>query len=116
MEKEWTNRSLKIIGFVGKFLKLQAVRYAGPDEIGRDAITPTQDFMICPHPESTNLFFATGGSFHAWKFFPILGKYVVEMLEGRLSDELAKTWAWDKHDQGSAHKSLVPRREMKDFL
>jgi len=83
-----------------------------------DAITPTQDFIICPHPESKNLFLATGGSFHAWKFFPLLGKYVVEMLEGGLSDEMTKRWAWDKHYQGFAHtrKGIVPRREMRDLL
>jgi hypothetical protein len=38
------------------------------------------------------------------------------MLEGKLSDEMVKRWAWDKHDQDSAHKSLIPRREMRDFL
>jgi glycine/D-amino acid oxidase-like deaminating enzyme len=114
-EKKSTTRRLKTTGFVGEFL-LANVMNTVPDRIDRDAITPTRDFIICPHPGSKNLFLATSGSFHVWKFLPILGKYVVEMLEGMLSDEMAERWAWDKHDQGSAHKSLVPHREMRDFL
>jgi sarcosine oxidase / L-pipecolate oxidase len=80
----------------------------------RDAITPNQDFIICAHPHSQGLYIATGGSFHGWKFFPILGKYVVQMLEGTLSPALAKIWAWDRSDNGSAHSAVIPHREMKD--
>ena len=80
----------------------------------RDAITPNQDFVICAHPHSKNLYIATGGSFHGWKFFPILGKYVVQMLEGELPPTLAKIWAWDRSDKGSAHGAVIPNREMRD--
>jgi sarcosine oxidase/L-pipecolate oxidase len=67
-----------------------------------------QDFIISPHPGCKNLFVAIGGSLHAWKFFPILGEYGVEMLEGRLCKEIINKWAWDRREEGSAHKSLVP--------
>ena len=56
----------------------------------------------------------TGGSFHGWKFLPTIGKYVVQMVEGDLDPELAKSWAWDRDNNGSAHEGLFPRREMKD--
>lgn len=56
-----------------------------------DPITPNQDFIICPHPHSKNLYIASGGSFHAWKFLPILGKYVVAMLQGELDSDLARS-------------------------
>jgi sarcosine oxidase / L-pipecolate oxidase len=84
--------------------------------VHRDAITPSQDFIVCPHPYCENLFIATGGSFHAWKFLPILGNYVVEMLEGKLDADLAKRWAWNRDAEGSAHKGLMPHREMRDLL
>ncbi|RAL58929.1 hypothetical protein DID88_009220 [Monilinia fructigena] len=38
-----------------------------------DGITPNQDFIISPHPRCQNLYIATGGSFHGWKFLPIIG-------------------------------------------
>lgn len=41
-----------------------------------------------------NLFLATGGSGHAYKFFPILGDKVVDALEGSLEPELQMLWAW----------------------
>jgi sarcosine oxidase / L-pipecolate oxidase len=82
----------------------------------RDSITPNQDFIICPHPHSKNLYIASGGSFHAWKFLPILGKYVVAMLQGELDSDLAKKWAWNRDEHGSAHASVIPRREMRDIF
>lgn len=78
-------------------------------------VTPTQDQIICEHPHSKNLYIVTGGSFHSWKFLPILGKYVIEMMEGNLDPKLAKIWAWDRDDKGgSAHEGLIPTREMKN--
>jgi hypothetical protein len=48
--------------------------------------------------------------------FPVLGKYITEMLEGRLSDELTKIWAWDRHGkQVAAYESMLPRGEMRDI-
>lgn len=48
--------------------------------ISRDAITPNQNFIIS----------------HGYKFLPIIGKYVVRMLDGTLEKEAADRWAWDK--------------------
>jgi sarcosine oxidase/L-pipecolate oxidase len=62
----------------------------------RDATTPTHDFLICPHPQCARLYIATGGSFHGWKFLPIIGKYIVRMLNGTLDGPFAKRWAWDR--------------------
>ncbi|RDL31477.1 uncharacterized protein BP5553_09686 [Venustampulla echinocandica] len=52
-----------------------------------DGITPSQDFIISEHPTS-NLYIATGGSFHGWKFLPTIGKYVTQLLDGRLPEDL----------------------------
>ncbi|KAL8971601.1 MAG: hypothetical protein Q9183_000970, partial [Haloplaca sp. 2 TL-2023] len=45
--------------------------------------TPTGDFLICYHPQYSNLFLATGGSGHGFKFLPVLGEKVVQILQGR---------------------------------
>ncbi|PWY92609.1 fructosyl amino acid oxidasesarcosine oxidase [Aspergillus heteromorphus CBS 117.55] len=56
--------------------------------------TPNGDFIVTYHPNHPGLFLATGGSGHAYKFFPVLGDRVVDALEGKLEPELQKLWAW----------------------
>ncbi|KAL8872723.1 MAG: hypothetical protein Q9174_001691 [Haloplaca sp. 1 TL-2023] len=55
--------------------------------------TPTGDFLICYHPQYSNLFLATGGSGHGFKFLPVLGEKVVEILQGK-GGEWAELWRW----------------------
>lgn len=82
----------------------------------RDAVTPNQDWIITPHPHSANLFIAAGGSFHAWKFLPNLGKYITQMLDGTLSEEMSNKWAWDRADEGAACEMYIPTRDLKDAV
>ncbi|ODM19145.1 hypothetical protein SI65_05762 [Aspergillus cristatus] len=56
--------------------------------------TPEGDFIVTHHPTSKNLFIATGGSGHAYKFFPVLGDKVVDAMEGTLEPELRDLWKW----------------------
>ncbi|TIC99292.1 L-pipecolate oxidase [Colletotrichum higginsianum] len=79
-----------------------------------EAVTPDEDFIISPHSASKNLYVATCGSFHGWKFLPILGKYVVQMLEGSLEEKLAKKWSWDRSFPTPTHRAW-PRRELSDL-
>lgn len=81
-----------------------------------DGITPDQDFIISAHPRCQNLHIATGGSFHGWKFLPIIGEYVVQMLDSNLDFNLLKRWAWDRDHKGSVHNKFVPRRELRDLM
>ena len=82
----------------------------------RDSFTPDQSLIISPHPHCRNLYFALGGSFHSWKFLPIIGSYVVQMLHGELEPEKAKKWAWDRASAGGAHGTLAPKRDLTDIL
>ncbi|KAI5464726.1 FAD dependent oxidoreductase [Mariannaea sp. PMI_226] len=61
-----------------------------------DASTPTHDFLVTPHPQCDGLYIATGGSFHGWKFLPVIGEYIADMLQGTLDSDFAERWAWDK--------------------
>ncbi|EFQ30224.1 FAD dependent oxidoreductase [Colletotrichum graminicola M1.001] len=65
-----------------------------------DTTTPEHDFLITPHSQCRHLFIATGGSFHGWKFFPVIGKYVVQMLYGELEPQYAAIWGWDRKAGG----------------
>jgi glycine/D-amino acid oxidase-like deaminating enzyme len=84
--------------------------------LDRDAFTTSSDFIISPHAGAKNLYVATCGSFHGWKFFPVLGKYVVQMLEGELASELVEKWAWDRERPDPALNADFPRHEMRDLL
>ncbi|KAH7399721.1 FAD dependent oxidoreductase [Cadophora sp. MPI-SDFR-AT-0126] len=80
-----------------------------------DAFTTSSDFIISPHSASDGLYVATCGSFHGWKFFPVLGKYVIQMLEGSMSPELAEKWAWNRERPDPSLNADWPRAEMKDL-
>ncbi|KAI9373737.1 FAD dependent oxidoreductase [Aspergillus egyptiacus] len=56
--------------------------------------TPKANFIITHHPSYKNLFLATGGSGHGYKFFPIIGDKVVDAIEGTLDPELKSLWDW----------------------
>ncbi|KAF1965796.1 FAD dependent oxidoreductase [Bimuria novae-zelandiae CBS 107.79] len=81
-----------------------------------DAFTSSSDFIISPHAGAQGLYVATCGSFHGYKFFPVLGKYVVQMLEGELESELKEKWAWDRERPDEKLNPEFPRWEMREIL
>ncbi|RPB11579.1 FAD dependent oxidoreductase [Morchella conica CCBAS932] len=56
--------------------------------------TPTGDFLVCHHPQRRGLFVCTGGSGHAYKFLPVLGREVVDVLEGVEGARFGERWRW----------------------
>ncbi|KAJ0310574.1 hypothetical protein COL516b_002386 [Colletotrichum fioriniae] len=56
--------------------------------------TQTGDFLVCHHPTARNLFVATGGSGHGFKFLPVLGREIVNVLEGRGDEVFTEKWRW----------------------
>ncbi|KAF2160481.1 hypothetical protein M409DRAFT_70444 [Zasmidium cellare ATCC 36951] len=85
-----------------------------------DARTPTQDWLLTKHPhgELSNLYIAGGGSFHGYKFLPIIGKYMVNVLDGSGNgSEKDKAWGWKAADAqwAGAHPKTAPSREMRDL-
>lgn len=59
-----------------------------------DGDTHDVNFRICPSPTNANLFIATAGSGHGFKFLPTIGAYVVDMLQGKLAPEYGELWRW----------------------
>jgi len=85
------------------------------DRTRRDAFTTSGDFIISPHAAAKGLYVATCGNFHGWKFFPVLGKYVVKMMEDDLAPELVTKWAWDRERPDASLFADFPRHEMSDL-
>lgn len=56
--------------------------------------TPTGDFLISYHPTYSNLFLATGGSGHGFKFLPVIGDKIVDCVQGICPVEFKEKWAW----------------------
>lgn len=52
-------------------------------------------FLIDRVPDYANLFVATGDSGHAYKFFPNIGKYIVQAMNYELDPEIAEAWKWE---------------------
>jgi sarcosine oxidase/L-pipecolate oxidase len=61
-----------------------------------------------------------GGSFHCWKFLPIIGKYVVNVLEDVSNGgEKDRAWMWKAtmslEKKRGVHEKVIPRRELRDL-
>ncbi|KAM3563364.1 hypothetical protein MY1884_001277 [Beauveria asiatica] len=83
-----------------------------------DASTPTHDFLITSHPHCEGLYMATGGSFHGWKFLPVIGDYIADMMQGTLDKEYTARWAWDKEggDDHSANPTYQVVGDLQDWI
>jgi hypothetical protein len=46
----------------------------------------------------------------------VLGKYVIQMLEGTLPDDLREKWAWDRERPDPSANPDWPRAEMGHVL
>jgi sarcosine oxidase/L-pipecolate oxidase len=82
-----------------------------------DADTADRHFLVTPHPSHKGLFLATGGSAHGFKFLPIVGKYVADLLEGTLHPEIVSQWQW-RAGQRVMVKNLAhldPEMELSDL-
>ncbi|KAJ9145109.1 Sarcosine oxidase [Pleurostoma richardsiae] len=53
------------------------------------------NFVIDRVPGTSNLIIVTAGSGHGFKFLPVLGEYVVDVLEGK-SNDYTRLWQWRK--------------------
>ncbi|KAM9883594.1 hypothetical protein VDGE_08214 [Verticillium dahliae] len=54
--------------------------------------TPEGNFVVDDHPEIEGLFIATGGSGHAFKFLPVIGKQIADCFEAKASAEVRAKW------------------------
>ncbi len=86
-----------VLRYVSFTFRLPSHLVAG--EANCSARRPTGDFLITHHPEHTNLFLATGGSGHGFKFFPVIGDKILAAIEKRVEPELADIWRWRSEEE-----------------
>ncbi|ORY23686.1 peroxisomal sarcosine oxidase [Naematelia encephala] len=56
--------------------------------------TPDANWLLCEHPRFPKLILATGDSGHSFNTLPVAGGEVVDMIEGKLSEERRQLWRW----------------------
>ncbi|KAI0120420.1 putative fructosyl amino acid protein [Hypoxylon sp. NC0597] len=67
--------------------------------------TATGDWIIDYHPYWENVFVATGGSGHAFKFLPVIGDRVVDSIMDKCPKEFRDKWKWKA--AGDVEKPIV---------
>ncbi|KAK9239590.1 FAD dependent oxidoreductase [Lipomyces kononenkoae] len=106
-------------------LRLGLAEYFGRDIGEREFVktricwyndTPTKDFLFDYLPGVDNLFIATGGSGHGFKFLPIIGKYSVRCLEKKLPTDLLDKFKWrtDIHKKEDLSRGGTPLMTLED--
>ncbi|TQV91200.1 sarcosine oxidase [Cordyceps javanica] len=71
-------------------------------------------YLIDRVPGVAGLACVTGGSGHAFKYLPNIGKWVVDILEGKAQEEpLVKAWRWRslREDQTPVNKLMLGRTD-----
>jgi len=77
------------------------------------ADSPDGDWIICSHPLDSSLVLATAGSGHAYKFLPVIGRLVADVVQGTLDPLLGKKFAINR---GWNHVDLSRFRNGVDEL
>ncbi|GLI82053.1 hypothetical protein PoHVEF18_010453 [Penicillium ochrochloron] len=77
--------------------------------------TADANLLICEHPQWKNFILATGDSGHSFKLLPNIGKHIVELLEGSLSQELAKEWRWRPGGDALKSRRAAPAKDLADM-
>lgn len=86
MLSEFLSKALPVLGNILKPSRTRLCHYLD---------TQHGDFIVGHHPELEGLFLATGGSGHAFKFLPVLGEKVVDVLTGADEDHAwIRKWAY----------------------
>lgn len=82
-----------------------------------DADTKDRHFLIGQHPEHPGLSLAVGGSAHGFKFLPVIGRYITDMLEGRLAREAQQKWRWrpEVEDRTQNDPHTLPLLDLNDL-
>ncbi|RGP60233.1 l-pipecolate oxidase [Fusarium longipes] len=86
-------------------------------EQGKDGMATDLNFRICPYPNTGNLIIATAGSNHGFKFLPVIGKYVADLVEDKLDAGLKDLWKWKFGEKPADFQDPhpYPRRDLEEL-
>jgi glycine/D-amino acid oxidase-like deaminating enzyme len=101
-------------GFVeaaGEFLRewfgLDPSRYRATYESCMYNLSSSNDFLLDFHPEMRSVFLATAGSGHGFKFGSVLGRIVLDRLDGIESDRWTPQFSYDAFVSASSRPRLL---------
>ena len=101
-------------GFVeaaGEFLRdwfgLDPSQYRATYESCMYNLSTSNDFLLDFHPEIPGVFLATAGSGHGFKFGSILGRVVLDRLDGIPSDRWSPQFSYDSFVSASSRPRLL---------
>ncbi|RKL43802.1 hypothetical protein BFJ70_g4116 [Fusarium oxysporum] len=78
--------------------------------------SPDAHWLIDRHPKHKDLLLATGDSGHAFKMFPIIGKYIADALESRETG-LKKDWAYGgRVAKPASHRPDTEIKDLRDVM
>lgn len=52
---------------------------------------------------------------HSFKILPNVGKHVVEMVEGRLPEDMAEAWRWGRGGDARKSTRAAPPQDLADL-
>ncbi|KII88422.1 hypothetical protein PLICRDRAFT_110680 [Plicaturopsis crispa FD-325 SS-3] len=80
--------------------------------------TDDANWLLCEDPRWKGLFLATGDSGHSFHTLPIVGGEVADLLEGKLSSEKMKAWAWrpGAGDPNGTGREGPPPKDLSEVL
>jgi glycine/D-amino acid oxidase-like deaminating enzyme len=93
--------------YLQEFLGLDPSRYPIRFDSCMYNLSNSNDFLLDFHPRLEGLFIATAGSGHGFKFGSMLGKIVVDRLDGVASDRWSPLFAYDAFLAASSRPRLL---------
>ncbi|KAK4118363.1 hypothetical protein N657DRAFT_651333 [Parathielavia appendiculata] len=73
-----------------------------------DALTDSQSFCIRQIERASNAYYVGGGSFHSWKFRPLLPGLIAARLGMTGDNKSEELWTSLTQEQSKKHADLVP--------
>ncbi|KAK3367732.1 FAD dependent oxidoreductase [Podospora didyma] len=96
--------------FLGKYFPDLVDRPAVISKICWDALTDSQSFCILQVEGTNNVYYVGGGSFHSWKFRPVLPELIAARLGLKGDDNSEELWVLLTQEQSKKHADLIPTR------
>ncbi|PPQ88449.1 hypothetical protein CVT25_011575 [Psilocybe cyanescens] len=79
--------------------------------------SPDGDWVISRHPKDRKIIVATAGNGHAYKFLPVIGRLVADLVEDKLDAELIAKFALEREttELDGSRSGVVTKLDMTTF-
>jgi len=95
------------VGFLRDWFGLEPGRYRATCESCMYNLSTSNDFLLDFHPEMPGVFLATAGSGHGFKFGSVLGRIVLDRLDGIHSDRWTQQFSYEAFRTAGARPRLL---------